>query len=85
MVVLLLQVGNSSYLQCAASHAESPASSKEPEQPSPISVLEAPFVEDVSSGSECFERVSAELHGENLYVVPNSLHTIYISSVCLSS
>ncbi|KNA24525.1 hypothetical protein SOVF_014600 [Spinacia oleracea] len=57
------QVGNSSYLQCAASHAESPASSKEPEQPSPISVLEAPFVEDVSSGSECFERVSAELHG----------------------
>lgn len=59
----LPQVGSSSFLQCAATHAESPASSKESEQPSPVSVLEAPFVEDLSSGSECFERVSAELHG----------------------
>lgn len=66
MAVLILQVGGSSCLQCAATHAESSASSKESEQPSPVSVLEPPFVEDISSGSECFERVSAELHGENL-------------------
>ncbi|XP_021745523.1 uncharacterized protein LOC110711457 isoform X1 [Chenopodium quinoa] len=59
----LPQVGDSSCLQCAATHADSPANSKESEQPSPVSILEAPFVEDVSSGSECFERVSAELHG----------------------
>lgn len=57
------QVGDSSCLQSAATHAESSVSSKESEQPSPVSVLEAPFVEDLSSGSECFERVSAELHG----------------------
>ncbi|KAL2934061.1 Ubiquitin carboxyl-terminal hydrolase 19 [Bienertia sinuspersici] len=60
------QIGGSSCLQCAATHAESLASSKESEQPSPVSVLEAPFVEDPSSGSECFERVSAELLGEYL-------------------
>lgn len=62
-VPFLPQVGGSSCLQCAATHAESSASSKESEQPSPVSVLEPPFVEDISSGSECFERVSAELHG----------------------
>ncbi|CAN4116892.1 unnamed protein product [Withania somnifera] len=38
-------------------------SSKEADHPSPLSVLEVPFTEDVSSGSECFERVSAELNG----------------------
>ncbi|XP_043720420.1 uncharacterized protein LOC122667976 [Telopea speciosissima] len=42
---------------------ESPASSKEVDQPSPVSVLEPPFEEDISSGSECFERVSADLNG----------------------
>ncbi|XP_022862131.1 uncharacterized protein LOC111382397 [Olea europaea var. sylvestris] len=32
------------------------------DDPSPVSVLEFPFIEDVSSVSECFERVNAELH-----------------------
>ncbi|KAL2514444.1 hypothetical protein Fot_28415 [Forsythia ovata] len=31
------------------------------DNPSPVSVLEVPFTEDVSSVSECFERVNAEL------------------------
>lgn len=57
------EVGSSSSLQCAGTQPESPASSKESEQPSPVSVLEPAFVEDISSGSECFERVSADLHG----------------------
>lgn len=39
------------------------ASAKEPDQPSPVSVLEAPFPDDLSSGSECFESISADLHG----------------------
>ncbi|GMI71346.1 TON1 Recruiting Motif 19 [Hibiscus trionum] len=38
------------------------ASTKEAEQPSPVSVIEAPFADDVSSGSECFESISADLH-----------------------
>ncbi|KAL8129761.1 hypothetical protein V2J09_018916 [Rumex salicifolius] len=46
-----------------AAQPVSPSSSKEADQPSPVSVLEAPFCEDPSSGSECFERVSADLHG----------------------
>ncbi|XP_021296098.1 uncharacterized protein LOC110425497, partial [Herrania umbratica] len=32
-------------------------------QPSPVSVLEAPFGEEVLSNSECFHSVSASLHG----------------------
>ncbi|XP_042511282.1 uncharacterized protein LOC122086501 isoform X2 [Macadamia integrifolia] len=48
---------------CSLPEPESPASSKEVDQPSPVSVLELPFVEDMSSGSECFERVSADLNG----------------------
>lgn len=43
---------------------ESPLSSKEAGQPSPVSVLEVTFSEDLSSSSECFERVSADLQGE---------------------
>ncbi|PON72827.1 afadin [Parasponia andersonii] len=42
---------------------ESPASSKEAEQPSPVSVLEVPFKDDVSYCSECFESISADLQG----------------------
>lgn len=42
---------------------ESPVSSKEADQPSPVSVLEAPFMDDVSSCSDCFETLSADLHG----------------------
>lgn len=42
---------------------DSPASSKETEQPSPVSILEVPFTDDVSSCSECFESLSADLQG----------------------
>ncbi|KAK9289978.1 hypothetical protein L1049_008140 [Liquidambar formosana] len=42
---------------------ESPASSKEADQPSPVSILEAPFTDDLSSGSECFGSLSADLQG----------------------
>ncbi|CAL5421150.1 unnamed protein product [Camellia sinensis] len=53
-------------LQCPVLEPQSPASSKEADHPSLVSVLEAPFVEDVniiSPGSECFERVNVDLHG----------------------
>ncbi|KAL6987529.1 hypothetical protein U1Q18_013274 [Sarracenia purpurea var. burkii] len=49
-------------LQCPGPEPQSPASSKEADHLSPVSVLEIPFTEDISSGSECFERVSADLH-----------------------
>ncbi|CAN7128428.1 unnamed protein product [Brassica rapa subsp. narinosa] len=43
---------------------QSRESSKEGDQPSPVSVLEASFDDDdVSSSSECFESVSADLQG----------------------
>ncbi|KAG2685754.1 hypothetical protein I3760_10G140700 [Carya illinoinensis] len=42
---------------------ESPISSKDADQPSPVSVMEAPFTDDLSSCSECFESLSADLHG----------------------
>lgn len=45
------------------SGVESPASSKEADQPSPVSILEAPFADDMSCGSEYFGGVSADLHG----------------------
>ncbi|XP_077216839.1 uncharacterized protein LOC143851334 [Tasmannia lanceolata] len=47
---------------CHVAEPESPQSSKEAEQPSPVSVLE-PLSEVEVSSSECFERVSADLHG----------------------
>lgn len=50
-------------LEYPAPEPESSVSSKEADHPSPLSVLEVPFTEDASSGSECFERVSAELNG----------------------
>ncbi|XVF08030.1 hypothetical protein REPUB_Repub06bG0190200 [Reevesia pubescens] len=50
-------------LHCPVSELESRASSREAEQPSPVSVIEAPFTDDLSSGSECFESISADLHG----------------------
>lgn len=50
-------------LHCPVSELESRVSPKEAEQPSPISVIEAPFTDDLSSGSECFESISADLHG----------------------
>ncbi|GLT92484.1 hypothetical protein SLE2022_103190 [Rubroshorea leprosula] len=42
---------------------ESYTGPKEGDQPSPVSVLEAPFADDFSSGSECFESLSADIHG----------------------
>ncbi|GMH26422.1 hypothetical protein Nepgr_028265 [Nepenthes gracilis] len=45
-----------------ATQPKFPTIIKESNQPSPVSLLEAPFTEDFSSGSECFDRVSAELH-----------------------
>lgn len=42
---------------------ESPVSSKEADQPSPVSVLELPFTDDLPPGSDCFESLSADLHG----------------------
>ncbi|XP_018446579.2 uncharacterized protein LOC108818184 [Raphanus sativus] len=42
---------------------QSRESSKEGDQPSPVSVLEASFNDDVSSSSECFGSVSADLQG----------------------
>ncbi|KAF8402828.1 hypothetical protein HHK36_010919 [Tetracentron sinense] len=54
---------SSSLFHCPVPEPESSASSKEADQPSWVSVLESPFVGEISSGSECFERVSADLHG----------------------
>lgn len=50
-------------MQSPVAELESSASSKEADQPSPVSVLETPFPDDLSSGSECFESLSADLHG----------------------
>ncbi|KAL4296622.1 hypothetical protein GQ457_12G009240 [Hibiscus cannabinus] len=47
---------------CPVPELESQACCKEAEQPSPVSVIEAPFADDVSSGSECFESIGADLH-----------------------
>ncbi|KAK8600172.1 hypothetical protein V6N12_050030 [Hibiscus sabdariffa] len=47
---------------CPVPELESQACCKEAEQPSPVSVIEAPFTDDVSSGSECFESIGADLH-----------------------
>ncbi|KAL5711110.1 hypothetical protein ACHQM5_021601 [Ranunculus cassubicifolius] len=53
----------SSISYCTITEAESPASSKEAEQPSPVSVLEPPFVDECSPSSNSFEQISADLHG----------------------
>ncbi|KAJ7977068.1 VARLMGL domain-containing protein [Quillaja saponaria] len=42
---------------------ESPSSCKDADQPSPVSVLEPSFTDDLSSCSECFESLSVDLHG----------------------
>ncbi|CAL5387208.1 unnamed protein product [Camellia sinensis] len=52
-------------LQCPVPEPQSPTNSKEVDHPSRVSILEAPFVEDVnvlSPGSKCFERVNAGLN-----------------------
>ncbi|GFZ11051.1 hypothetical protein Acr_22g0004490 [Actinidia rufa] len=48
-------------LQHPVPEPQSPESTKDADHPSPVSVLDVPFTEDISSGSECFERVSADL------------------------
>ncbi|KAF9597999.1 hypothetical protein IFM89_023571, partial [Coptis chinensis] len=57
--------GESSFSsRCTIVEGESPASSKEAGQPSPVSVLEPPFVEEFSPlASDSFEKISADLHG----------------------
>ena len=50
-------------LQHPVPEPQSPESTKDADHPSPVSVLDVPFTEDVSSGSEYFERVSADLNG----------------------
>lgn len=61
-------VGPSEECSVSLSHPppglESPVSSKVADQPSPVSVLEAPFTDDLSSCSECFESLSADIHGK---------------------
>jgi hypothetical protein len=50
-------------MQHSVAEVETPASSKEADQPSPVSVLETPFPDDLSSGSECFEDLNTDLNG----------------------
>lgn len=50
-------------LYCPEPQLESRTNTKEADQPSPVSVFEAPFTDDISSSSECFESLSADLHG----------------------
>ncbi|KAJ4849728.1 hypothetical protein Tsubulata_012856 [Turnera subulata] len=49
-------------MQGPVADLESSAVCNEADQPSPVSVLETPFPDDLSSGSECFESLSADLH-----------------------
>lgn len=58
-----IELSGENYLpfQSSVPETQSPISSKEADQPSPISVLEASLAEDLSSASEGFERVSADL------------------------
>lgn len=60
-------------------------SSKEADHPSPLSVLEVPFTEDASSGSECFERVSAGLDGKCDFLTMSSSYLQNITSDLLCS
>ncbi|CAA2967550.1 Hypothetical predicted protein [Olea europaea subsp. europaea] len=53
----------SASMQFPGAEPDSTESSKNADYHSPVSVLEVPFTEDISSSSESFERVSAELHG----------------------
>lgn len=67
--------------QHPAAKVGSLCNSKEAEQPSPVSILEAPFCDDVSSGSECFESLSADLQGDQRSHFSNSSlsYALYIS------
>ncbi|KAL9261789.1 hypothetical protein AKJ16_DCAP05671 [Drosera capensis] len=50
-------------MQYPAAESQLLGSVKEADQPSPNSILEASFEDDLSSDSDCFERVSADLQG----------------------
>lgn len=52
--------GSSVSSHCTGTNPESSVSLEEAYQPSPVSVLELPFKGEISSGSECFESVSAD-------------------------
>ncbi|KAL2533704.1 hypothetical protein Adt_07055 [Abeliophyllum distichum] len=52
----------SASMQFPGAEPDSSEGSKNADYHSPVSVLEVPFTEDISSSSESFERVSAELH-----------------------
>ncbi|KAL3531855.1 hypothetical protein ACH5RR_005376 [Cinchona calisaya] len=54
--------GASASSKCPGPEPEFSESSKEADHPSPVSVLEVSFAEDVSSSSDCFETVNAELN-----------------------
>lgn len=56
---------------------ESPVSSKEADQPSPVSVLELPFTDDLSSCSECFEGLNADLQGKFKVICFSFLLSVY--------
>ncbi|XP_010528296.1 PREDICTED: uncharacterized protein LOC104805416 isoform X2 [Tarenaya hassleriana] len=49
--------------QSSVSELQSCENTKEGDQPSPVSVLEASFRDDFSSSSECFESIHADLQG----------------------
>ncbi|XP_039015712.1 uncharacterized protein LOC120146128 isoform X2 [Hibiscus syriacus] len=60
---------------CPVSEIGSRAGSKDGDQLSPISVIEAPFTDDLSSGSECFESISVHLHGLRMQLQLLNLET----------
>ncbi|XP_012074865.1 uncharacterized protein LOC105636246 isoform X2 [Jatropha curcas] len=72
-------------MQHSVTELESPASSKETEQPSPVSVLETPFPDDLSSSSECFESLSADLHGLRMQLQLLKLESAYAEGPMLIS
>ncbi|KAM7494961.1 hypothetical protein LguiB_029570 [Lonicera macranthoides] len=51
------------FSSCTKIDSEFSMSSGEAYQPSPNSVLETPFTEEILSGSKCFESVNADLYG----------------------
>lgn len=59
---VLGQSEGTSSAKCFGPEPESSESSKEADHLSPVSVLEVSFAEDVSSSSDCFETVNAQLN-----------------------
>lgn len=59
---LTAKSGGTVSIRLSGPEPESSEGSKEVDEQGQISVLEVPPTEDVSSGSDCFERVSSQLH-----------------------